>query len=314
MSLAFDIVLCAALLGSAALALLARAPLAAIAFFIVFGNFMGLAWLSLGAVDVALAEIAIGAGVTGILLLRTRACLLGLGDQADAPPTHAWLRVVAGAICAGVTAALAAAVLLTGAGNRLGAQVAGEAPALGVKNPVTAVLLGFRGYDTLLETFVLLAAVVAVWTLARSHDRPHPPAPMAIAEPSSRTVADVLARLVLPAALVLAAYLVWAGSDRPGGAFQGATVLAGGYLLAALGGVVALPPADDRRVRLVLAAGPAVFLAVALGGIAAGGLLSFPSGMAKALIVTVEHFLALSIALMLVLTVAGRPCAERRTE
>lgn len=307
--MAFDIALCLVLMGSAAAALFARAPLAAIAFFVVFGNLMGLAWLSLGATDVALTEIAIGAGVTGIVLLRSRARLLRLGDDCDSPSTHTRLKVAAAAICTGLVAVLAVAVLQIGAGDRFGAQVAEQAPALGVKNPVTAVLLGFRGYDTLLETFVLLGAVAAVWTLARSHDWPHAPAPMAIAEPSSRTVTDLLGRLLLPVALVLGTYLVWSGSDRPGGAFQGATVLAGGYLLAAMGGAVALPGAGDTRLRIVLAAGPAVFVAVALGGIAAGALLTLPPGLAKALIVTVEHFLAVSIAAMLVMAVAGRPSA-----
>ncbi|HBH35695.1 MAG TPA: hypothetical protein DDW45_04780, partial [Gammaproteobacteria bacterium] len=33
----------------------------------------------------------------------------------------------------------------------------------GVQNPVTAVLLNFRGYDTLLEMAVLLAALLGVW-------------------------------------------------------------------------------------------------------------------------------------------------------
>lgn len=37
--------------------------------FVIFGLFMALAWIRLGAPDVALAEAAIGAGITGALLL-----------------------------------------------------------------------------------------------------------------------------------------------------------------------------------------------------------------------------------------------------
>lgn len=40
-----------------------------IVMFVVFGLFMSLAWIRLGSPDVALAEAAIGAGVTGALLL-----------------------------------------------------------------------------------------------------------------------------------------------------------------------------------------------------------------------------------------------------
>jgi energy-converting hydrogenase B subunit D len=41
----------------------------AVILFIVFGMLMALAWARLGAPDIALAEAAIGAGITGALLL-----------------------------------------------------------------------------------------------------------------------------------------------------------------------------------------------------------------------------------------------------
>jgi energy-converting hydrogenase B subunit D len=41
----------------------------AVVLFIVFGLLMALAWARLGAPDIALAEAAIGAGLTGALLL-----------------------------------------------------------------------------------------------------------------------------------------------------------------------------------------------------------------------------------------------------
>jgi uncharacterized MnhB-related membrane protein len=47
----------------------------AIILFMAFGLLMALAWARLGAVDVAMAEAAIGAGVTGALFLTTLAKL-----------------------------------------------------------------------------------------------------------------------------------------------------------------------------------------------------------------------------------------------
>ncbi len=47
----------------------------AIVLFIAFGLFMALAWVRLGAPDVALAEAAIGAGLTGALLMAALARL-----------------------------------------------------------------------------------------------------------------------------------------------------------------------------------------------------------------------------------------------
>lgn len=40
-------------------------------YFIVFGMIMALVWIRLGAFDLALAEVALGAGITGALLLDT---------------------------------------------------------------------------------------------------------------------------------------------------------------------------------------------------------------------------------------------------
>jgi len=313
-SLAFELLLCLMIIGTAAAALLIRDALGAIVFFIVFGNLLGLAWLSIGAANVALAEIAIGAGVTGILLILARARLKALGDGLDFPATAVWLRLAAATICTGLAVLLAAAVLSLEPADKLGDRVAALLPDLGIENPVTGVLLAFRAYDTLLETFALLGALVAVWSLAPAGARSRMPASLAIRDAAARTVASVFGRVLLPIALVMAVYVVWTGSDLPGGAFQGGTVLAGGLLLAALGGAVALPRIDDVRLRVVIVAGPAVFLAVGFGGIALGRFLAYPEGFEKFLIVTIEYFLALSIGVTLALLVAGRPVAPARSD
>ena len=112
MSGAFDLILCLMILGTAGIALFVRDALAAIAFFIAFGNLMGLAWLSLGAVNVALAEIAIGAGVTGILLILARARLLALGDPVHSGDTPTWLWLGAFAACTSFAVLLAATCCL----------------------------------------------------------------------------------------------------------------------------------------------------------------------------------------------------------
>lgn len=67
--MAFDLLLAAALLWSAGRALTVPQLFHAVVLFIVFGLLMALAWARLDAPDVALAEAAIGAGLTGALLL-----------------------------------------------------------------------------------------------------------------------------------------------------------------------------------------------------------------------------------------------------
>ena len=85
----------------------------------------------------------------------------------------------------------------------------------GVSNPVTPVLLNFRGYDTLLEMVVLLLALLGVWSLGGAAlRRQAAPVP----------VLDTLARLLVPVLLV-AAYLLCVGAHSLGGAFQAGSLL-----------------------------------------------------------------------------------------
>ncbi len=58
-----------ALLATASAALLSRDLFRAVVVFIAFGLLMAIAWVRLQAPDIALAEAAIGAGLTGVLLL-----------------------------------------------------------------------------------------------------------------------------------------------------------------------------------------------------------------------------------------------------
>ena len=68
-ALAFDGILAMILLALAWQILRSPDLFKAIVLFISFGLLMSLAWVRLNAVDIALAEAAIGAGVTGALFL-----------------------------------------------------------------------------------------------------------------------------------------------------------------------------------------------------------------------------------------------------
>lgn len=66
-----DMLVGIALLVTAGLSLAPGGLFSAVIMFIVFGLVMALAWVRLYAPDIALAEAAIGAGITGVLLLDT---------------------------------------------------------------------------------------------------------------------------------------------------------------------------------------------------------------------------------------------------
>ena len=170
-------------------------------------------------------------------------------------------------------------------------MVADKIEVSGVSNPVTAVLLNFRGYDTLLEMVVLLLALLGVWSLGGT---------AVLREASPGPVLDTLARLLVPVLILVAAYLLWVGAHAPGGAFQAGSVLgAAGVLLLLTGwrlhsGLAALP------LRLTLVAGPGTFLAMAVFTLfGKGQFLEYPQAQAGILILILETAATVSIGVTL---------------
>ena len=105
--------------------------------------------------------------------------------------------------------------------------------------------------------------------------------------------------------------MLWVSADHPGGAFQGATILAAMWLLVMMAGLTDAPPVSRRWLRLILIAGSAVFLVVGLGGLALGeAFLAYPVAFAKPLILAIEFAMILTVAVTLGLLMAGAP--ERR--
>ncbi len=175
---------------------------------------------------------------------------------------------------------------------RLAPQVEALLPQSGVAHPVTAVLLNFRGYDTLLEVAVLLIALLIVLAAAGSR----------VAEAASartETILPTLAATAAPLALLAAVYVLWAGAHRPGGAFQAGAVLAAVAVLLHL--VRRLPAWSDPNLalRIGLAAGFAVFLGIAALLTLNGALLTYPPQYAGMLILVIEASLTLSLGLIL---------------
>lgn len=76
----FDILLVATLLWLAVRALAEVKLFKAVVLFIAFGLLIALAWVRLSAPDIALAEAAIGAGITGALLLDAAGHMRGRSE------------------------------------------------------------------------------------------------------------------------------------------------------------------------------------------------------------------------------------------
>ena len=292
------------MLAVAASVLFVSATFAAVVGFVAFGLLMVLAWVRLGAVDVALTEAAIGAGLTGVVLLSAAGRLRA---ATAAVPAGGGTRVLAAALSIAVTIGLAVAVLLLpDPAPSLTRIAADQLPALGIGNAVTGVLLGYRALDTLLEKVVVLLALLGVWSLA--------PDGLWGGVPGRRYPADTggplgfLARFLPPIGIVVGVYMVWVATDEPGGAFQAGAILAAMWLLAIMAGLAQPPRIDGTGLRFLLIVGVLAFLVVGLAGFwVADGFLAYPPALAKPLIVGVEAALTLSTAMTLALLVLGPP-------
>ncbi len=310
MALGFDISLAFLVVVLAAWTIQVHDTYSAVLAFVVFGLLVALIWVRLASVDVALTEAAIGSGVTGALLLSA-AALLRPTESTVAPPGAAWC-TAAGVVCAIITAGLGAiALLLPDPAPTLAPLAAANLPQSGLGNPVTGVLFVYRALDTLLEKVVLVLALVGVWSLAVDRLWGGIPALWPATCPDSTLT--FLAQLLPSVGLMLGIYLCWTGADHPGGAFQGGALLTAMWLLVMLAGVRAAPATGLLSLRLLLVAGPTLFLVIGLSGFAiAGAFLAYPPGYGKPLIVVAEGALTLSIGVTLGLLAAGP--AERARE
>ena len=307
MSLVMNIALAILFLSLALWTIVARDTFAAVAGFIPYGLLLTLVWLQLSAIDVAMTEAAIGAGLTGALLIGAASRLRKTEAAARAERPGLLTRVLAAILAAAVAAVIAACVLLLpDPGPTLAPEVAQNIGATGVGNPITAVLLAFRAMDTLLEAVVLLFALIGIWSLAPDRFWGGRPGPAPVADPNG--ILAWLARVLPPIGIVVGIYILWVGADHPGGKFQGATVLAAMWLLVMMAGLRDAPAVSGTWLRVALVGGPTVFITIGLlGAWSAGAFLAYPGGLAKPLIIVIEAALMPSLAVTLALLLTGAP-------
>jgi multicomponent Na+:H+ antiporter subunit B len=184
-----DLILLLVLIATAVLSLMARDLLAAVALLATFSLFAALLFTGLQALDVALVEAALGAGLTGILLIA--AILLTTRSSEQRP--HARARILVPFAVGGfVVVMLFASTGLPDRGDPFApaqqgvsrAFIEGSLEQMNTPNVVTAILADYRSMDTLGETLVILtAALAAALILHRRFDHPeiesglpvHPP-------------------------------------------------------------------------------------------------------------------------------------------
>lgn len=144
----------------------------------------------------------------------------------------------------------------------------------GAANAVTAVVVTYRGFDTLGEVTVLfIAAIGLAMVLYRRKKREYK---------TPRPASFVLSTgccFLFPFILILGAYIFLHGHLSPGGGFQGGVVIASGFLLAYIG--CTDMKIGSRWFEASESLAGSAFVIAGLAGLAAGGsfLMNFlPKG------------------------------------
>lgn len=199
----------------------------------LYGLLSASLFVVLDAVDVAITEAAVGAGISTILMLTTLA-ITGRYELSR-PKSRAQI---------GLLLVLATGVLLIygtlgmphfgGLDNPANGHVAAyyinnTAEQIGIPNYVTAVLASYRGFDTFGELVVVFTAAVAVLALLANSPKgfmvdDHQPM-------KQHLILRITSKMLIPLILIFALYVQFHGDFGPGGGFQAGVIFAAAIIL-----------------------------------------------------------------------------------
>jgi multicomponent Na+:H+ antiporter subunit B len=232
-------------------------------------------FVNLDAVDVALTEAAVGAGISTILMLGT----LAITTRSERRSNH-------GPLLPLLVVAVTGAALIYGTldmphftdpdapiHTHVAPRYIGQSGMeTGVPNIVTSVLASYRGFDTLGETIVIFTAGIGVLALLGRFG-PRPATAVATAPMSHHLILRVIAKALIPLILLYALYIQFHGDYGPGGGFQAGVMFAVAFILYAIVFGTdrmqqVIPP---RVLHVVMAAGVLLYGGVGIASMLLGG-------------------------------------------
>ncbi len=285
-----DIILGLLMLLSALASLHSKDLLRSGVFFVSFGFLSGLFWIRLSAPDIAMVEIILGSAITSILIFKLSRGIRDVSLKASRI-RNMWASFMSLLLFVYLLFYLTTVKKQ----ERVGPLVFENLSLSGVESPVTAVLLNFRGYDTLLEVGVITLGVLGIVAL----------------EPKKRLyswedpIVLRFSKIFLPIIALFSLYITYLGAFSVGGAFQGGSLLAGGLALLGLAGQKL--PLKETHTLLLAMLSLAVFVAFAtLYALLGYGFLTYPLEFSTLSIILIELSICLSTGLLLYTAIRGR--------
>ena len=123
----------------------------------------------------------------------------------------------------------------------------------GAVNIVAGIILEYRAFDTLGESFVLFCAVTCVLVLLRADTADSQPEPVVFRDLSRDPILQKTVRAIVPAVFLFGIYVLFNGHLSPGGGFSGGAVIGAGLVMvsASYGDAVSGKIVSERVFRIV---------------------------------------------------------------
>lgn len=232
-------------------------------------------FVNLDAVDVALTEAAVGAGISTVLMLGT----LAMTSRREKKSSRGVLVPLMVVIVTG--AALIYGTLdmphFADPDDPIHKHVApryilDSGAEIGVPNIVTSVLASYRGYDTLGETVVIFTAGLGVLTLLGRFG-PRPQTDVKGPSMAHHDILRIISKAIIPLILVYALYIQFHGDYGPGGGFQAGVIFAAAFILYAIifGTEKAQEIISNKLLYILMSVGVLTYAGVGLATLLLGG-------------------------------------------
>ena len=194
--------------------------LTALALLSVVGLMVSLTFARFSAPDLALTQLSVE--VVSIILILLALFFLPIRTQMETSSLRGLRDLIIAIAMGTLVAVLAFAVLTRPYETISGFFLTNSVSGGGGTNVVNVILVDFRGFDTLGEISVLAIAAVGIYGLLHGLHLPHPRRDyrgQLWSTDSHPMILDVLARTMMPLALLVSVFIFLRGHNLPGGGF-----------------------------------------------------------------------------------------------